>query len=337
MIAGGTLNDITIAVVNGFIGGGSAQIATGSNGIANIASVGGSHTTNSSSNSIMTGAFGVSKSCNVLEDANKVQIAGGSVSNPELITVLGRNKNGQGAIVTSALHSSQHSTSAYYMEWDDASLAAAGLKRKAASDREAKRSMLGYMVSVDKDGFIGKAKSFKDVVGITVSGDDGVVGGGHELHYKNKYQHDDFDTIVTHPSYIESICDLLSQTMFGCVKLNQAQLVEFQFDTPTEICNKLATQLKPEHVQQLLAIEHEPRQVALLNPSFDADLTYTARSARVEWSAVAHSGSAVVRDDGSCIVGQRCVPKDGVATRSYSDEGHRVVSRLGNNRIVLLF
>ena len=335
-IAAGTLNSIAAGVTNGFIGGGTGQTAAGANGVKNVASVGGSHTTNTASNSLMTGAFGYTKSCSSLEDGNKIQIAGGSVSHQELITVLGRSKSGEGAIVTSALHSTHHSSSSIYMEWDDTSLAAVGLKRKSRADRDAKKALLGYMVSIDEKGFVAKANSFDEVAGVTVSGEQGLVGGGYELHYKDKYQRDELGNVITRTSYIEGMCDLLSHQKYGSLQVEQSELVKLQFATPKEICAQFANRLDAQHVKQILAMEHEARQVALLNPKFDATLPYTSRSGRAEWCAVAHSGTAVVRDDGSCIVGRRCVPKEGVATRSSSKEGYRVLSRIGINSVVIL-
>jgi len=57
-----------------------------------------------------------------------------------------------------------------------------------------------------------------------------------------------------------------------------------------------------------------PIKIAKKNPNFDPDVEYVPRSARKEWSPVGLMGKLYVRDDGTCIEGQKCDCINGVAT-----------------------
>ena len=84
--------------------------------------------------------------------------------------------------------------------------------------------------------------------------------------------------------------------------------------------------LLPEHV------EIQP----ILNPQWDNTRTYIPRLKRPEWIIVGLLGKLRVRDDGTCIPGGYCRPSNnGIA--SASESGYRVLERLSENRILILY
>ena len=78
--------------------------------------------------------------------------------------------------------------------------------------------------------------------------------------------------------------------------------------------------------------EYRPK----LNPVYNPKRKYTARSSRKEWDVVGMLGKLTVYDDGTCEVNSFCkVGDNGCATKSES--GYRVIKRISNNIIQVLF
>lgn len=74
----------------------------------------------------------------------------------------------------------------------------------------------------------------------------------------------------------------------------------------------------------------------VLNPNYNPDKEYIPRSERKEWATVGLLGKLIVVDDGSCKVNGYCkVSNNGVATTA--DTGYRVMSRIDNTHIQILF
>ena len=72
------------------------------------------------------------------------------------------------------------------------------------------------------------------------------------------------------------------------------------------------------------------------NPNYDSTQTYIPRSQRPEWSTVGMLGQLVVDDDGTCEVDSYCKSNDyGIATKS--DSGYRVIDRIDENHILIIF
>ncbi|OMF02319.1 hypothetical protein BK124_02140 [Paenibacillus amylolyticus] len=71
---------------------------------------------------------------------------------------------------------------------------------------------------------------------------------------------------------------------------------------------------------------------AVINPEYDPSREYVSRLNRPEWVAVGTMGMLLVRDDGTCIEDEFCLPNDeGVATATT--KGYRVLKRTGANQI----
>ncbi|MGL5752384.1 MAG: peptidase G2 autoproteolytic cleavage domain-containing protein, partial [Paraclostridium sp.] len=74
----------------------------------------------------------------------------------------------------------------------------------------------------------------------------------------------------------------------------------------------------------------------ILNPEYDNSKFYISRMEREEWAVVGLLGQLLVRDDGTCKVNGYCkVGEEGIAT--HSDIGYRIIERVDNNKIVILF
>ena len=77
-------------------------------------------------------------------------------------------------------------------------------------------------------------------------------------------------------------------------------------------------------------------EAPILNPDYNEKNEYIPRQQRKEWDAIGLLGKLLVYDDGTCEVGEYCMPNDdGIATKS--DTGYYVMSRESENIIKVLF
>lgn len=75
-----------------------------------------------------------------------------------------------------------------------------------------------------------------------------------------------------------------------------------------------------------------------INPDYNPNQPYIPRYERPEWSAIGMMGKLVLDDDGTCEVGGFAAPgKDGIATRGTSINGYKVIARLDENHIRVIF
>lgn len=85
-----------------------------------------------------------------------------------------------------------------------------------------------------------------------------------------------------------------------------------------------------------IIIEARKEMQPKLNPDYDNMKPYIGRSQRQEWSAVGMLGQLLVRDDGTCKENGYCkCGNGGIATAS--ETGYRVLARVSNNIIKILF
>lgn len=74
------------------------------------------------------------------------------------------------------------------------------------------------------------------------------------------------------------------------------------------------------------------------NPNYDATKKYMERKERKEWDVVGMLGQLIVRDDGTCKVNSYCsVTNGGIATVSEDKTGYRVIERIADNIIKIIF
>lgn len=86
-------------------------------------------------------------------------------------------------------------------------------------------------------------------------------------------------------------------------------------------------------------IEHPAQLVTRkkVNPDYDAEQVYIPRSDRPEWAAIGMMGQLVVIDDGTCEVNSYCRPAVGGIATSAPDGPYRVMDRLDDTHIRVLF
>lgn len=73
----------------------------------------------------------------------------------------------------------------------------------------------------------------------------------------------------------------------------------------------------------------------VLNPDYDPEQEYVPREERPEWSPIGLVGKLIVVDDGTCVAGGYCMPKDaGIATNV--EYGYKVLSRIDDTHIKIL-
>lgn len=76
----------------------------------------------------------------------------------------------------------------------------------------------------------------------------------------------------------------------------------------------------------------------VLNPDYDPTQEYISRENRPEWTAVGLIGKLVVVDDGTCQAGGFCkVAEGGIATSSENNNGWKVLKRIDNNHIQIIY
>ena len=76
----------------------------------------------------------------------------------------------------------------------------------------------------------------------------------------------------------------------------------------------------------------------IISEDYSNDKQYIPRGQRKEYAAVGMLGQLVVVDDGGCKVGGYCEPgKNGIATATYSRAGYRVIKRLDESHIKIIF
>ena len=81
--------------------------------------------------------------------------------------------------------------------------------------------------------------------------------------------------------------------------------------------------------------EHDEKRV-ILNQAWNPELKYINREDRQEWDAIGMLGKIIVVDDGTCQINGYCkVSNNGIATKS--ENGYRVIQRLDDNHIKIIF
>lgn len=157
--------------------------------------------------------------------------------------------------------------------------------------------MVGYFVTLDGEKIRKANASDTYILGIT-SGSPAIIGDNHEA-WQGKYLSDEWGRLLYD--------DVIVPAEYEQVDGEQVEI-------------------SPERVERRIK----------LNPAWNPEQTYQSRAERKEWSTVGLLGKLLVRDDGTCQVGQNCYPNaDGIATHSTSGQGYRVMKRTGQNQILV--
>lgn len=84
--------------------------------------------------------------------------------------------------------------------------------------------------------------------------------------------------------------------------------------------------------------EEEEIEMLAINPDLDTEREYIHRSERPEWDTIGMLGVLIVRDDGTCKVNGYCqCNNEGIATASETGHGYRVLKRVNDYLVRVLF
>lgn len=75
----------------------------------------------------------------------------------------------------------------------------------------------------------------------------------------------------------------------------------------------------------------------ILNPDYDPSKQFITRADRNEWDAIGMFGVLTVWDDGTCQVNGCCRPADGGIATASESSGYRVIHRVAENIVKIIF
>ena len=165
---------------------------------------------------------------------------------------------------------------------------------------------VGYFVTFDNDNpeKIKLANSSDDYILGIVSGMPSIIGNGDE-DWKKRYILDDFGRYIK-------------------------EEFEYEIEEPTEELD--------EEGNIIFNTVKKTGTKWKENPDYDNTKEYTPRDQRQEWSAIGMLGVLSVYDDGTCEVNGFCkVSNGGIATKSEDKNDYRVISRLKDNIVRVVF
>ena len=165
---------------------------------------------------------------------------------------------------------------------------------------------VGYFVTFDNDNpeKIKLANSSDDYILGIVSGMPSIIGNGDE-DWKKRYILDDFGRYIK-------------------------EEFEYEIEEPTEELD--------EEGNIIFNTVKKTGTKWKENPDYDNTKEYTPRDQRQEWSAIGMLGVLSVYDDGTCEVNGFCKVSDGgIATKSEDKNDYRVISRLKDNIVRVVF
>lgn len=198
---------------------------------------------------------------------------------------------------------------------------------------------VGYFVTLDGDGRVRPTSDASDAIGVTVTR-SGLILNSFDHHWQGKYMRSDLGTLLTRPSYIDSLIDSLQTLEYDDMKTGKTLRDEILTAAIQHDDETLLSWVKSTYMDRWPQLDKldgplEARNVPLLSGSYDATLPYRPRLERKdEWVPVCHKGLVRVRADQACAVGRPCSVKDGIATAAKS--GWTVVNRVSPSVVTIL-
>jgi len=155
----------------------------------------------------------------------------------------------------------------------------------------------GYFVTLQGEKIRLATDTDKYILGV-ISATPGIIGDVAGNEWHGRYERDNFGEVIREWGYVE-VAD------------------------PDD-----NTQTKQERVL-----------LPKVNPAYNGKPEdYIPRDRRIEWAAVGMMGKLIVRDDGSCKVDEYCkVGENGTATAANDENGYRVIKRIDENTIKIIF
>jgi hypothetical protein len=207
---------------------------------------------------------------------------------------------------------------AEYFEWDDGNT--------GSEDR------VGYFVKLVDEKIV-FADNDANVIGVsTHSTHSGYIGDCAGLYWHSANLRDDFGRLQSYWDYKAPLITILQINGIEITGDIQVLLDSKDCDDSTILIDILP--LVDSSLYTAIS-NIVPNGCAKSNPDYDPSLKYTPRSLRNEWTPVTLMGKIYVRDDGTCVVGQKC--SCGSGGIAVPGTGWRVMSRKSANVIRILY
>lgn len=268
---------------------------------------------------VITGATGIATGAGpyTINPEYSFQIAGGIDGSGGVSVVIGTRAFGENPVGggISSFWQVKGSDYAEYFEWEDGN-----------PDNE---DRVGYFVELFTDT-IKKAEDSSKVLGIT-SDISGVIGDSAELAWSGCYKTDK----LMRPHVFHSHKIPIKEFLKGLKSFPSEDLSKIQsFEDTPDILSKILIDIPStaKYADKLRSLI--PLPCVVPSADYDSSRPYIPRSRRKEWIKVGLVGKIPVRDDGSCIVGQRCDCLNGIATKGTK---WHVMKRLSEDTILVLF
>ena len=265
--------------------------------------------------SILLGQYGTSlttaDTLPLATDTGCLQIASGTSGSPDISVVIGTDTPGTGSIGKGYANAWETSGADYaeFFEWEDGNV--------DEQDR------IGYFVKLTGDGKIVKANAVdalaSNVLGIVTSTQShtAFIADGHAMKWCGIAMRDDFGRLLTELTYKQPTLDVLYAHYAG---LDAVDRPDEEVTPPQALIDAInARQDNDASIVDLLDESLRDQVVPVrcnrINPDYDRDAAYIRRNDRPEWDPISLLGKVYVRDDGTCVVGQKCTCNaDGIAT-----------------------
>jgi trimeric autotransporter adhesin len=185
---------------------------------------------------------------------------------------------------------------------------------------------VGYFVSlVGKK--IKEAVSSSDTMGI-VSGCPAFIGD-YSIAWPSMYLLDNVGRRIEIKSYIEPLNMFLFENKLPTFHLTD--VIKYQTSSMSDLITLL-----PNYDSNIM---NEIKDIAPIvthqyNPLYDPSKTYISRSQRMEWATVGLVGKLYVKDDGTCVVNDKCSCQNGIAVPGTD---WQVMARVSPTTILILF
>lgn len=156
----------------------------------------------------------------------------------------------------------------------------------------------GRFVTIDHDDTIRYANADDDYILGIISATPCVVGDSYNLEWQGRYKKDVYGQILYEDCEIEAEYD--------------------------------------EEGNEIVPATIVPKPIDV--EEYDSEKEYIPRLERPEWATVGMLGKLVLDDDGTCEVGGFAAPgKDGIATCGTAINGYKVIARLDENHVRVIF